>query len=831
MEEVRAVSASAQAGGSTPRHIVGLDGLRGIAIAAVLLFHADLYWARGGYLGVDLFFVISGFLITGLLANECEANGRVNLTQFYWRRGKRLLPAVWLLMAGITLLAWQLAPDALPRLRRDALASFFYVTNWELVFSQVAYFESVGRQPLLQHLWSLSIEEQYYIGWALLVALCLPRLKRSGLALLALLLAAASAAWMAALAAKIGYPGNADPSRLYFGTDTHGFPLLLGSALGLLWRPERLSLRLRVLARGGYWTVGLAALAAFVALCALLGEERPSLYPWGFLLSAAASLGLILVAVHPGVGFGRLLDNPPMRWLGQRSYGIYLWHWPIYMLTRPELDLPGWGPLPILALRLLLTALVAELSYRYLEQPIRQGSLERLWRRVRGTSVTVSEPPPVGRAAGTLLRGAQWSAALLTLCLMPVAGWILWRAPSHTAPAADVQLAMHLGPPKPGAAAARPPLPVAPVASPVVEAVDTTPSYQGKDLTAVGDSVLLGTSPLLQLSLRGTDVHATMGWQAADVIRQLQALRKDDTLRPVVLLHLGTNGYVYEGQLREILTLLADRERVILVDSSVPRRWMRANNALIEQLAPEFPNVVVYRWSEVSNDQPDYFVSDGVHLTDRGQRTYIAGIMRTGHLVPDTPASETAADDTPELPAGITAGDLSPTLVMLERPPVDDRYWRKLARCETDDNWQTKGTRAGGLAIAQADWQRWGGTVFAVSPDLATPEQQIAVADRISTQGWTPPNGTRIPPIGFARWRCAATLRPPRPTNGDAASMTYTRDSVLAQQFHLGERGEVVRDLQTILGLKSDGIYSKTTRDKHRSYLELHGLPLVNAAE
>jgi peptidoglycan/LPS O-acetylase OafA/YrhL len=226
--------AEAQAGMTIPAigstasvagRIDGLDGLRAIAIVAVLLFHGDLYWARGGYLGVDLFFVLSGFLITGLLANEIQSSGRLHLSRFYWRRAKRLLPAAWLMMVCVTVAAAWIAVDALPRLRGDAVASLFYMTNWELLSVHTSYFEATGRQPLLQHLWSLAIEEQFYIAWAILVPLGLHYFGRRGLAALAVLLAMTSAAWMWVLAAKMGYPDHGDPSRLYFGTDTHGFSL------------------------------------------------------------------------------------------------------------------------------------------------------------------------------------------------------------------------------------------------------------------------------------------------------------------------------------------------------------------------------------------------------------------------------------------------------------------------------------------------------------------------------------------------------------------------------------------------------------------------------
>lgn len=816
-----------------PARLSGLDGLRAIAVAAVVLFHADFYWARGGYLGVDLFFVISGFLITGLLAREVDATGRIRLGDFYWRRAKRLLPASWLMMAAVVVTAACIARDALPHLRPDALASLLYATNWELLHANTSYFEATGRPPLLQHLWSLAIEEQFYLVWAPLALLLLPRLGRRTFAALAMVLAVASAVWMAILAQRMGYPAQGDPSRLYFGTDTHGFALLLGAALGLLWRPTRQVEPKSILRRAPGTVLGLAALAGMFALFATMGEDTPTLYPWGFLLAAAAGLALVATATHPGLALGRWLDVRPLRWLGERSYGIYLWHWPVFMLTRPGIDLRGMDANVVFALRIAATLVIAALSYRFVESPIRHGAIERIVRDARTVSCR---------------RRALWhgtAMAASVLLAFGAMGAILWHAPVQASPARDVREALDINAPvnapatsqhgdvavvstAPASSATVAPIaaasvdaPIEPVASPELPSTPDAPpveTFTGDEVTAVGDSVLLGSSRLLKVTLPGVDVHATMGWQAADVIHQLKALKSANAIRAVALVHLGTNGYVTEDQLRQILSMLADCKRVVLVNTHVPRRWMEANNALIDRIAPDFPNVVVVRWNDTSEDQPDYFVSDGVHLTTIGQRVFITDIMRSGHLVraDDTAQAATsdADDDAPK------PGDLSTTLVLAPQSAASDDYWRKMALCETDASWHHQGRHAGGLNISLDDWQAWGGTAFAPTPADATQEQQIEVANRISTQGWTNDDGTTVKPIGFVRWRCVAALGRPR----SASPNTYTKDSVLAQTFHLGERGDVVRDLQLILGDAPDGVYTRKLRKKHLAYLKQNGL-------
>ncbi|MEI9993093.1 MAG: acyltransferase family protein [Rhizomicrobium sp.] len=776
----------------------GLDGLRAIAVLAVCLFHADVAWARGGYLGVDLFFVISGFLITGLLAGESEKRGRIGLARFYTRRAKRLLPASWAMTAAAVLAAFVLAPDALPRLRWDTVASLFYMTNWEMIAAQTSYFEAMGRPPLLQHLWSLAIEEQFYIVWAPLLYFALPRIGRRGAALGAGLLAAAGAVWMAVLAARLGYPDQGDPSRLYFGTDTHGFALLIGAVLGLLWRPERQTQSANPAEGEGVFALGLLALVAMTALFTRLGEETAWLYPWGFLLSAGVSVVLIAAATRRGSPFGRWLDTGVLRWIGERSYGIYLWHWPIFMLTRPDLDVRLDGT-ELFALRMGLTLGIAALSYRYLEMPIRQGAIERMWWALQASSL---RPAALRQMRLALLAGGATLAAVAAILLL---------APSRVGPSQDVRDALGLA-----AAAAAPAKPItAPSLPPIPAQAQAPGGFTGADLTAVGDSVLLGSSPLLIRMLPGAKVYATMGWQTASILGQIKTLAKAHALTPVVLVHLGTNGYATEAQLREILGLLAGAKRVILVNTHVPRRWMEANNDLIDEIAASYPNVAIADWRAVSEGQPDFFVSDGVHLTPAGQRMYVAEILRAGHL-------SAAAAARPIAPYTYAPGDLSPTLVRNPQPAAPDVFWQKMAVCETNANWTNVGRYGGGLGIDAGAWAAWGGTAFAPVPGGATPAQQIAVANRISTQGWTRPDGTRQAAAGYAAWRCTGIVgKPPMATR-----TTFTPQSVLAQRFHLSERGDVVRDLQAMLGLPRDGVYGKRVRAKHLKLLKAKGLPL-----
>ena len=382
-------------------YLPGLDGLRALAVIVVLLYHADLPWLPGGFLGVEVFFVISGYLITALLVAEWRQHGRIDLKAFWFRRARRLLPALYLLLAVTLAYAVVFLPEEVAGLRGDVIAALGYVTNWYLVFGHESYFEAIGRPSLLKHLWSLAVEEQFYLLWPPVLAVGLSmgarRWRERRVLLVALSGAAASAVLMGAL-----YRPEADPSRLYFGTDTRATGLLMGAALALVWTPwlvwtsaerggslatRRWSQLQSQLRRRWGWTVpllldvgGLAALGVLAVACLHLGEFEPLLYRGGLALVALATTVVIMTCAHPHTRLGvSLLGWRPLRWIGVRSYGIYLWHWPVFMVTRPQLDVSLEG-MPLVVLRLALTVLVAELSYRYVETPIRKGVLGRAWR-------------------------------------------------------------------------------------------------------------------------------------------------------------------------------------------------------------------------------------------------------------------------------------------------------------------------------------------------------------------------------------------------------------------------------------------------------------------
>ena len=392
-------------GGRVP-WLPGLDGIRGLAVACVVLYHAGAAWLPAGFLGVDVFFVVSGFLITALLAAEAERSDGVSLRGFWTRRAKRLLPALAVVLAATTIFAAVLLRDSLIDHLRELLSAAVYLTNWDLIVREVSYFDSFERPSQLRHLWSLAVEEQFYVVWPLAFAAALrlggPSWPRR-LTWFALLSAAASVAWMAVL-----YEPAADPSRVYFGSDARAFTILIGVLLGLHWRPWR-----RKFGRAG----GIAADAAGLGGLAVIGTimARTSsfdswLYPTGLLLLSLAAAAVVASAARPGGLVGQMLSRRPLRYAGERSYGIYLWHWPVLLALEWEVGL-AYGSPWLLAAGAVATLALAEASYRWVERPARE---RRFWEQFGGRRARVPRRAWAAGATAVIAAAAVGFVALPT---------------------------------------------------------------------------------------------------------------------------------------------------------------------------------------------------------------------------------------------------------------------------------------------------------------------------------------------------------------------------------------------------------------------------------
>ena len=609
-------------------HMPGLDGVRAIAVTAVLIFHANPDWLPGGFLGVDVFFALSGFLITSLLLAELDVSGGVRFGRFYQRRARRLLPALLLVLVATSLLAMTVAQDAAERVREDVVASALYVTNWWYVVHGTSYFEATGRPPLLQHLWSLAVEEQFYLLWPLLMY-GLWRLGRvRGVRIGAVVGAIVSTGLMAWYAVRTGMPDATDTSRVYFGTDTHAMTLLVGAVLATAWRPARLA-ALTPTGRRIAGGVGIASLVALFATFWFVGPMTSMLYRGGFLVVGVVSTGVVAGAAVTGTLLARGLAMQPLRWIGERSYGIYLWHWPIFMVLRPgiDLDADGW---PVQVLRFALTITAAELSYRFVEMPIRRGALGRAWaaakesgRRglIARSSVAVVTVVAVVVGLGVGLSQAKEPTLQEALGGIDGVGDDLSAAPTpssalaSTPPGAATPRASSTTPSAPSSSAAH----VPPVLVPGQDA-------SALPTTAVGDSVMLAGYQALDAAFPTIKVDAKISRQPIEIYDRIRLRKKLGLLGDVVVIGAGTNGPIRSADLVAVLNLLRDRSRVVLITCRGDRTWIKQSNAAVWGAYALFKNgnVRVADWQRASAGHRDWLYADGIHPKGKGAAAYAA---------------------------------------------------------------------------------------------------------------------------------------------------------------------------------------------------------------
>lgn len=578
----------------------GLDGLRAIAVVTVMFFHMTPGFVVGGYVGVDLFFVISGFLITSLLLREHAKSGRIRLVAFWQRRARRLLPALTLVLLACCGAAAVVGGDVLLGLGRQVLGAITFSSNWLAIVAGDSYFDETAPE-LLRNLWSLAVEEQFYVLWPLAVlALIMIRMRWARVAIVAAL-AVGSALAMAAL-----FVPDTDPTRVYFGTDTHAFGLALGAALGFATADRAaLTAAWGSRSRGALQVVGLLAIVGVVAISAVMREEHWFVYRGGLALVALLTTVSIAAAIQPGSWLGRILDVQPLRWIGERSYGLYLWHWPVFVLVVAALGdwnregASGWA---LGGIALVITVLCAAASYRFVEQPIRTIGFVESFRRV---IPRVIEP------------GWRAVAAALVIVLVSVGGVATVVAVSTDPGKSEAQLQIEAGIdavatplPPPPATAAKP--------SDPTELVVAT----GKQITAIGDSVMLASAQGLYEAFPGIDIDAAVSRQLFVVPDIVAAKLKRGTLRDVILIGLGTNGPIDTSYLDKVRQIAGPERQVVLVSVYAPRWWIPEVNRSLSLYALRHREVELANWYTAIRHKTNLLARDHVHPGPAGGRIY-----------------------------------------------------------------------------------------------------------------------------------------------------------------------------------------------------------------
>ncbi len=637
--------------------VYGLDALRALAVVLVITYHLFPLALPGGFIGVDVFFVVSGFLITGLLLRQWRTTGSIDLLHFWQRRARRLIPALVAVVLLTGAAAALVGGDILVGIGRQIVGALTFTSNWIFIASGSSYGSDFYPEPFT-HLWSLAVEEQFYLMWPLVVVVVLAwggrhqergqgRRRLTPLRLVgtvALGVGAVSAVMMALIAASA-----ADPSRAYYGTDTHLIGLMLGAALAAAvsgYRGRRLLARIRH-DRRAKWAVAMVAVAALAvigAIAAMSTWSQQWTYRGGITVASLATM-FVIFALLCLPERSRRGERGALAWVGERSYGLYLYHWPLVVVMFYAFEkVPQWlSGLIVLSGTLMLAAL----SYRYVEQPIRRLGFRATFRG----AIRAMQPIP-----GVTMRTRRTVSALGLAAAVTVAGTVYGVAVAPSSTQLDQQLAAgsallnstdelgliedldetddvldigaELGESADDAANAAG---TSPDSSNDVSAAggDATgsdssdsrpgatanlgPKASGKNTTIIGDSVTIAAAESLQEQLPGVVISAAVGRnmiQAPDIVKKID---KRGKLRDYVVIALATNSTLTEDQLRKVVRAVGKDRAVILVNGYADRSWIKSTNKTIAQAPTLFGNVVVADWAAVAKKNPKIFGADGVH--------------------------------------------------------------------------------------------------------------------------------------------------------------------------------------------------------------------------
>ncbi len=567
------------------RHISSIDGLRAIAVAAVVLYHLGISWIPGGFLGVDLFFVISGYVITRLILDSINQSSALDLRAFYAARLRRIYPGFIFMVICTIIFIGVWAPEAIKRFLTDLPYALTGSINWYLVARNQDYFETIGRPPLLQHTWSLAVELQFYLIWPIILLTVLKYFGKKNVARIALAIAIISGITLFIVSLSLDQANAKQISHIYFGTDTHSLGLFLGSALAVSWIPQNLSAAITKRAQDVIDGIGVVGLLGLISVFLFIDQSNANLYRIAFPLAGIFGCLVIISLVHPASRFAPIISTAPFRWVGQRSYGIYIWHWVIFQVTRPSVDLSGQTWALYLA-RVLLVLALADISLRWVEIPFRQGAVQNWFRGMKYRSAKVK---------------LRQQLLLLTsiITVLAITSVISVQAINQADQISNQVLE---------------------------EILPIEPNQQDLGSTTglwvTGDSVILGIRSKLESKEHISLINARVGRQAPEL---LATMRVDQTSVPSspVIFNLGNNNALSEQTVIDIFETIKNQPQIIVVNTAVPRAWKDANNEIISKVSARYPNVKLVDWDRISKGRPELFAPDGVHLSPTGSDVYV----------------------------------------------------------------------------------------------------------------------------------------------------------------------------------------------------------------
>ncbi|PGM52246.1 acyltransferase family protein [Bacillus sp. AFS053548] len=658
------------------RYMAGLDGLRALAVLSVIAYHLNFSWASGGFLGVTVFFVLSGYLITDLLIAEWSTNQRIDLKSFWYRRAKRLLPGMFTLLLIVIAFVSLFKSSMIGNLKQDSIAAIFYYSNWWYIFHHLSYFESFANPSILNHFWSLAVEEQFYIIWPILTILGLKYIKNKDRLFLYTLVGAIVSALLMAI---LFHPGS-DPSRVYYGTDTRAFSLLIGASLALVWPSRKLTNNVTTSGKILIDLVGITGLLIFLLMVGKTNQYDSFLYRGGmFLLSISAAM-LIAALAHPTSKIGRFLAMRPLKWIGLRSYGIYLWQYPVIILFSPKVN-TGDISLFRAICQITLIFVLAALSYHYIEDPIRKGKLGILWKNFLAGNINLKEffyKHIVIISTFILLSGiASFGLSVLPDAKGVKASSEIESVQSVSKQSSETVVENDIKEP-PSTAIVDHDKQVTksvqqnddkktvnneeetvnkdekPVtdntnkhnnngqtnedSKPVVNnnqtpnnnnnvntnkpAETNKPVVSNNSVFIIGDSVVINSIPELKKTYSSLSVNAKIGRQFTEASAIIHQAKNTNSLGNIVVIELGTNGPFTVKQMSSLIELIGKDRKILFVNTRVPRPWESIVNKTLREVSSKYSNTRVVDWHSASANHNSYFSPDGVHLKPDGAKVF-----------------------------------------------------------------------------------------------------------------------------------------------------------------------------------------------------------------
>ena len=581
------------------RYVPALDGMRALAVLAVIAYHMGMKWALGGLLGVTMFFVLSGYLITGLLIKEYDETGTISLSNFWLRRVRRIIPAVVFAVLGIAFLCTIFNHALLTKMRPDVIPTLLFFNNWWQIIHEVSYFQALGDPSPITHFWSLAIEEQFYLVWPVVLLICMKfGVRKSTMVKGAGVLAALSVIEMIIL-----FDPAQDPSRVYYGTDTRAFSLLIGSILAFLWpvhsfseeSADSLAPRERLI----FNLAGVAAIIGLLLMIAFTNGFEPFIYRGGLLLCSLLTAVAIAVLVHPASWISMVFGLKPIVWIGKISYSMYLWHFPIILLMTSA-NMVGEAPIWLRLVQLIVIFAVSAFSYYVVENPIRHGAIGQFIDQWRNREFTLGE----------WVRAHVIPVGISAVFVLVAIGGLIFVPDTQTVNVEALQ-----------------------GGSEQTESSESSASAAAADaydLLLIGDSVAAGVEGygVFYEVFPFGHVDGSIGRQFYDAAEVYAKYRDEGKAGDVLVFALGTNGYVQDSETDALMKEVGPDKHVWLVNTRSNTDYMDSSNAAIKRCADKYDNVELIDWYTVSEQYgSDIFDGDGTHLTPEGCEIYANMIL------------------------------------------------------------------------------------------------------------------------------------------------------------------------------------------------------------